>query len=113
MNDVLRVFSEVQRRQLCPREPADFGGVGGGLQLASSRAAEKINQHVVILHALFGIAEDTVVDAQQFSGVDDQASFFASLADGGVANHFADFENSAGDRPLSLNRRGGGVFPHG
>ena len=57
--------ARLSARQFFSREPADFGGVAGGCEFSSNPAAEKINQHVVILHALFGIAQDAVVDAEQ------------------------------------------------
>src|SRR6202008_1403019 len=95
--------------QVLACEPSYFGCVGGGLQVASGRAAEEIDQHVVILHALLGITEDAVVDAEQFARFDNQTGFFPGLADGSVANHFSDFKNSAGNRPLPLNRRVGAL----
>jgi hypothetical protein len=88
-------------------EPADFSGVAGGLELSSNTAAEKIDQDIVILHALFGVAEDAVVDAEQVGGFDDESGFFAGLADGGIAHQFTDFEDASGDGPLRLQRRVG------
>jgi hypothetical protein len=87
------------------REPPDFGGVAGGGEIARNPAAEKINQNVVILHALPGIAQDAIEDAEEFAGFDGESSFFASLADGGVAHQFADFEHASGDGPLGLQGR--------
>ena len=103
LNYVQRIFGQIQRGQFFAGEPADFGGVAGGLEFAPNRAAEEIDQHVVILHALLRIAQDAVVDAEQFAGFDDQSGFFAGLADGGFADQFADFEDASGDRPLALN----------
>jgi hypothetical protein len=102
---VLRICGEVERRKFVARKPADFGGVAGGCEFAANLAAEEINQYVVILHALFGVAQDAVVDAEQLSGLDDESSLFAGLADSGFANEFADFQHSSGDGPLGLQRR--------
>ena len=59
----------------------------------------------MVLHALFWIAQDAVVDAEQVGGLDDESGFFAGLADGGFADEFSDFEDSSGNGPLSLQRR--------
>jgi hypothetical protein len=59
----------------------------------------------VVLHAAVPIAQDAVEDAQQFAGLDSESGFFAGFADSGIADVFADFEYSAGDRPLALQRR--------
>jgi hypothetical protein len=57
------------------------------------------------LHALLGIAQDTIEDAEEFAGLDRESGFLASLADGGFAQEFADFEHASGDGPLGLERR--------
>ena len=99
------VFGEFQRRQFFSGEPAYFGGIARGQQVPSNPAAQKINQHVVVLHAVFGIAQHAVVDPEQFSGLDDQSRFFARLADRGFAHQFSDFEHASWNGPLGLQRR--------
>jgi hypothetical protein len=101
-NYILGIFGEVQRGQFFAGKPADFGGVIGGLQFSSHAAAEEVDQYIVILDALFGIAEDAVVDAEQFAGLDDESGLFAGLADGGLADQFADFEDASGNGPMIL-----------
>ena len=100
LNHVQRIFRQLQPRQFFPREPPHLGGVAGCGKISRNPAAQKINQNIVILHALFGIAQNAVVDAEQFAGFDDESGFFASLAHGGFAHQFADFEHASGDRPL-------------
>ena len=101
----MRVFGEVELRQFIASEPADFCSVARGCEFAANLAAEEINQYVVILHAFFGVAQDAIVDAEQVSELDDESSFFTSLADGGFADEFADFEDTSGDGPLRLQWR--------
>ena len=105
MNHVQRILRQLQPRQFFPREPSDFGGVAGGGKISRNPAAEKINQNVVILHALLGIAQDAIVDAEEFAGFDGESGFFAGLADCGFAHQFANFEHASGDGPFGLQRR--------
>jgi hypothetical protein len=100
-----RVFREVQWGEFFLGEPTDFGGVAGGGEISRNPAAEKINQNVVILHALFRVAQDAVIDAQELAGFDGETGFFASFAEGGFTHQFADFENASGDGPFGPHRR--------
>ena len=95
----------MQSRQFPPRKPADFICVAGCKKLPSDLAAEEINQDIVILHALLFIPQDAIVDAQQFARFDDEARLFASLTNGGLSHKFSNLKDSAGDRPLCLQRR--------
>jgi hypothetical protein len=63
----------------------------------------------VILDAMLGIAKDAVEHSEQFSRFDAQSSLLAGLADSCFANHLANFEDSARDRPVSLDRRMGAL----
>jgi hypothetical protein len=58
----------------------------------------------MILHAIVGVAEDSVEDSEKFAGFNDQPGFFLRFATGGFANQLSDFEDTAGDGPLALNR---------
>jgi len=109
---VERVFGEIQSRQFFAGEPAGFGSIAGGGDFSRNPAAEKINQYVVILHALFGIAQDAVVDSEQFTGLDGESSFFAGLADNRFPDQFAHFQDASGNRPLSLQRRMSALNQH-
>ena len=71
LDHILRVCGEIQRGQFFSAEPADFGGIAGGQEFSANAAAEKIDQHIVILHALVRIAEDAVVDSEQVAGLDE------------------------------------------
>jgi hypothetical protein len=104
---VQSIFGKPQDRQFFASVPTDFGCVIGGLEFASCGPTEEINQDVVILHALFSIAQYTVVNAEQVSRFDDQSGFFADLPDGRFADHFADLQHTSGDGPLGLERRVG------
>jgi len=105
VNYLESVFGEIEFWKFFSGKPADFGGVAGGEEFASEGPAEIINQHIVILHTALGIAQDAVVYTEQFAGFDKQSRFFAGFADGGFANHLANFENTAGDGPVSLDGR--------
>ena len=59
----------------------------------------------MILHALLGIQQDAVEYTEEFAGFDGESGFFASLANGGVADHFADFKHASRDGPFGLQRR--------
>jgi hypothetical protein len=54
-NHFVGVIREIQSTQFFACEPSDFGGVAGRTQFASNRPAPKIDQHIVILHALLRI----------------------------------------------------------
>lgn len=107
LNDVLRIFGQFQRGQFLSRKPANLFRVAGRKQLPSDRAAEEINQHIVVLYALSLVPQDTVVDAKQFAWFDNEPCLFASLANGRLAHEFSDFKNAPGDRPLRLQWRVG------
>jgi hypothetical protein len=107
---VKRVFGQFQRRQFFACEPPYFSSVAGCDWISRNPAAEKINQNVVILHALFGIAQDPVVDSEEFAGVDGESCFFPGFADGGFAQEFADFEHASGNGPFGLQRRVGAFY---
>jgi hypothetical protein len=64
MNHIKSILREVQRRQFFLAKPADFGSVAGGGEISRNPPAQKINQNVVILHALLGIAQDAIEDAE-------------------------------------------------
>src|SRR5262249_49809033 len=72
-----------------------------GVGVAGKPTAEEIDQHVVILSATGGIAQDAIKNAEQLSRFDRQPGFFERFADGGFAQSFADFEYTAGNGPFS------------
>jgi hypothetical protein len=111
-NYILSIFREVEFGKFPAREPADLGGITGSNEFASYSAAQEVNQNVVILHSVFGIAQDAVIDAQQLVGLHDQSGLFAGFTHGGFANHLADFEDTAGDGPVSLNRWMGALYQY-
>src|ERR1700733_1036521 len=102
LNHIECIFRQLKRCQLFLSEPSDFGRIAGGGEISRNPAAEKINQNVMILHALLGIAQNAVVDAEEFAGFDGESGFLASLAGGGFSDQFADFEHASGDRPFRL-----------
>jgi hypothetical protein len=61
----------------------------------------------VILDSLFGIAQDAVIDAKKILRLDDESGLFPSFANCGLADQFPDFQNTARDGPLGLQRRVG------
>jgi len=105
-DDFESVFGQLHSWKLFACEPADFVSVAGGEEFAACATAKKIDQHVMILDTLPRIPEDTVEHPEQLAGFDDQASFLASFANGGFADHLTDFEDPAGNGPVSLD---GGV----
>jgi hypothetical protein len=105
VNHFQSIFGQIQGGEFFAAKPADCGGVVCGLEFSTDAATEKINQHVVVLHAAAGVAQDAVVDAQQLAGFDSESGFFAGLAEGCLADQLADFQHASGDRPLGLQRR--------
>src|SRR5207302_9017467 len=85
-------------------EPEDFVGVATGMEFTCGAATEEINQDVVI-EDLVAFSNDAVEDAEEFAGLNGQAGFFASFADGSIFQQFSDFEHATWNGPLSEERR--------
>jgi hypothetical protein len=109
LDDFMSIFCKIQRGKFFAPEPADLRGVAVGFQLSSDRAAEEVNQHVVILHPAVRAAQDSVIDAEEIGSFDDQSCFFTGFSHPRVANQFADFEHASGNGPLALDRRMGAL----
>ena len=92
-------------------DPEDFADVaaGGGFVStgeAGERAAEEVDEDVVVLGAAVGVGEDAVEDVEDGADFDVEAGFFQGFAGGAVAELFAEFEDSSGDGPFALERLG-------
>jgi len=105
LNHFEGILGEIQHGQFFRLEPADLGGIAGGEEISSDLAAQKVNQNIVVLDALLSVAENAVEDTQEFAEFDDKSRFFPSFAHSGFADQFSNFEDSAGDGPLPLDRR--------
>src|ERR1700722_7127808 len=67
------VFRQAKLGDLVSLEPTGFGGISGRLWLACDPAAEKIDQHIVVLDAAGVIAQHSIEDAKQIAGFDGQS----------------------------------------
>lgn len=95
----------MQSGQFFAPEPAYFCGIAGGAQFPSLQAAEKINQHIVMLHPPVWMPQHAVEHSQQFSRLHDKSGFFPRLAGSSVFHQFADLQHTSGNRPLPLDGR--------
>jgi hypothetical protein len=82
--------------------PADGGGIGGRLQIASRDTAKVVGDDVVIANAAI-LAVDTVEQFDEFHWLDVQAGFFADLAGYPGDKRLAHLEQPAGNRPAPLH----------
>jgi hypothetical protein len=82
-------------------DPADAIGVRGRAQLASGDSAEVIGNDIVIADAV-ALAVNAVEKLDQFDGLNVEAGFLADLANDACDERLADFEQTAGERPVAF-----------
>lgn len=84
-------------------DPAHVVGVRSGTQLAPVDAAQVVGDDVVVTHAA-AFAVNAVEELNQLEGLDVEAGFLADFAGSPGGKRFSDFEHTAREGPLALER---------
>jgi hypothetical protein len=93
---------------LWPFDPSHRGSIGSRCQGSSDDAAYVIGDYIMVADA-FAFAMDAVDELDQFDGLNDEPGFFADFANDGIGEEFANFDEAAGEGPMSLKRLGGAL----
>ena len=99
------ILRQPKPRNFSATKPSSLRRVVRRRELSRNSPAQKINQHIMVAHALIPIAQHPVIHAQQFTNFHAQASFLQSLPNRRLPQRLTHFQHPAGDGPLPSQRR--------
>src|SRR5687767_269001 len=76
------------------------GNIGSVVQYAAKRAAEVVNQHVVIAYLAFGIEEDAIEDVDDGSDLDLETGLFDHFSRESGLQRLPQLQSPAWEAPL-------------